>query len=206
MPKEIFVLGPSSSYALWDLRTSLIHQGLELDVQLVELVVRWRCRVSVVMGHTIGKLYSLTGQISLANIRGVLQNPNYSYPALHLLNFRNLFPYKFFTIPSLRHTHTHKHTCTRTYTHTHTHTPHLKRTSYNKPLFGICCDQLTCMIIGYKASTPLSFLDQVFPLVYANTMPDGFQCQKFYIAFSNHCTKLRLCYTHKIENNVSFFL
>lgn len=52
--KEIFVLGPSSSYALWDLRTPLIHQGLELDVRLVELVVRWRCRVSVVMGHTIG--------------------------------------------------------------------------------------------------------------------------------------------------------
>ena len=127
MPKEVFVLGPSSSYALWDLRTSLIHQGLELDVQLVELVVRWRCRVSVVMGHTIGKLYSLTGQISLANIRGVLQNPNYSYPALHLLNFRNLFPYKFFTIPSLRHTHTHTHMHTHVHTHTHTHTPHISR-------------------------------------------------------------------------------
>lgn len=67
MPKEIFVWGPSSSYAL---RTSLIHQWLESDVKLVELVVR--CRVSAVMGHTIGKLYSLTGQISLTNIRGVL--------------------------------------------------------------------------------------------------------------------------------------
>ena len=116
MPKEIFVLGPSSSYALWDLRTPLIHQGLELDVRLVELVVRWRCRVSVVMGHTIGKLYSLTGQISLANISGVLQNPNYSYPALHLLNFRDLVPYKLFAI-LLTKTHAHTHTCTRTHTH-----------------------------------------------------------------------------------------
>jgi len=40
MPKEIFVLGPSSSYALWDLRTYLIHQWLELDVDLVERLVR----------------------------------------------------------------------------------------------------------------------------------------------------------------------
>ena len=71
------------------------------------------------MGHTIGKLYSLTGQISIANIKGVLQNPNYSYPALHFLNFRNLVPYKLFTIPLTKahaHTHTHTHTCTRTHT------------------------------------------------------------------------------------------
>ena len=72
------------------------------------------------MGHTIGKLYSLIGQISIANIKGVLQNPNYSYPALHLLNFRDLVPYKLFTI-LLTKTHAHTHM------HTHTHTPHISR-------------------------------------------------------------------------------
>ena len=72
------------------------------------------------MGHTIGKLYSLTGQISIANIKGVLQNLNYSYPALHFLNFRNLVPYKLFTIPLTKaHAHTHMHT--------HTHMPHISR-------------------------------------------------------------------------------